>query len=124
MGTFVRYPPHGETPKLIPMPELSLSLSTESGQILVVGCSHSSVETIVEAASAQSQEPIALVAGGYHLLPYPRAEVRALAERLKAQHGVQAVAPCHCSGHVAFDEFRRAYGEAYLPFGLGDRIER
>ena len=104
------------------MPELSLVASTSKGDVLVVGCSHSSVEAIVESARATRAAPIDLVVGGFHLLPYSRESIRDLAQRLKTDLGVKTVAPAHCSGHVAFDEFRQAYGDAYRFFGLGSKI--
>ena len=123
MGTFVRYPPNGEKAKLIGMPELSLTLTTSKGTVLVVGCSHSSVEEIVKGAVAAGPSSIDLVLGGFHLLPYTRSYVTQLATRLKTTYGVASVAPAHCTGHVAFDEFRKVYGDAYRFFGLGSKIE-
>jgi len=118
LGTFSRYPPHEGEPRLQPMPELSLSLATPEGQVLIVGCSHAGVETIVAAARRQVGGPVHTLAGGYHLLPYDRAQVSAVARRLRAA-GVKQVAPSHCSGHLAFHILRETYGDDYRFFGLG-----
>lgn len=124
MGTFSRYPPHGDDPALAPMPELSLSIETENGgDLLVVGCSHASVEVIVREARTQLGRPIRLLAGGYHLLPYDAAHISALAGRLRREHEVAQVAPSHCTGHLAFKLLRDAYGDDYRFFGLGQRIK-
>ena len=48
LGTFSRYPPNEDDPSLGPMPELSLSIETADGDLLLVGCSHASVEVIVK----------------------------------------------------------------------------
>jgi 7,8-dihydropterin-6-yl-methyl-4-(beta-D-ribofuranosyl)aminobenzene 5'-phosphate synthase len=128
MGYFSRYPNTGiagETDhseiKTVPLPELSLSLSTDEGQVLIVGCSHSRVDVIVEAAKAFSPEDVALVMGGYHLLPYKEAEVRGIATRLQAL-GVARVAPAHCTGHLGFKIFRELYADRYLLAGLGSKL--
>ena len=39
------------------------------------------------------------------------------------QLGVQKVAPCHCSGDVARRLFEEAYGEDFIPAGVGSRLE-
>jgi 7,8-dihydropterin-6-yl-methyl-4-(beta-D-ribofuranosyl)aminobenzene 5'-phosphate synthase len=124
MGTFIKYPPHSKKPKLIPMPELSVSFSTSRGEVLLVGCSHSTVDGIVQ--SARKQLPgrkIHLVAGGYHLLPYDRRYIVSLARRMDRELKVERVAPAHCSGHLAFSIFRREFAARYLFFGLGSRLE-
>lgn len=123
MGTFMRYPPHGEDPLLVGMPELSLAIDTPRGQVILVGCSHASVEAIVRATLAVRPRPILMVAGGFHLIPYGRAEVTALALRLRDIHGVRLVAPAHCTGHLAFAVLKQVFGPGYRFFGLGETLE-
>jgi 7,8-dihydropterin-6-yl-methyl-4-(beta-D-ribofuranosyl)aminobenzene 5'-phosphate synthase len=122
MGTFMRYPPNGNQPRLIGMPELSVSFQTERGDVLVVGCSHSSVEAIVKSARDTSKRKIHLLAGGFHLIPYDRSYVTALAGRLKGELGVETIAPAHCTGSLAFAIFRESYGTGYRFFGLGETL--
>ena len=43
MGTFIKYPPFEENPNFIGMPELSVSFSTPNGQVILAGCSHSTI---------------------------------------------------------------------------------
>jgi len=122
LGTFSRYPPNEEDPWLGPMPELSLSVETDSGDVLLVGCSHASVEVIVKDARKRFDRPIRLLAGGYHLLPYDGEYISGLARRLREEHDVAQVAPAHCTGHLAFKLLRDAYGDDYRFFGLGQKI--
>jgi 7,8-dihydropterin-6-yl-methyl-4-(beta-D-ribofuranosyl)aminobenzene 5'-phosphate synthase len=123
MGTFVKYPPFENNPNFSGMPELSLSLATEKGDILVSGCSHSTIETIVQAAQKARPARIRLVTGGFHLIPYRREYIESLAKRLKEQYQVEAVAPAHCTGHLGFLIFRNEFGANYKFFGLGETIE-
>ena len=104
--------------KVVGMPEISLSLETASGEVLVVGCSHSSVQLIVQEAKAYTNNGIALLYGGYHMLPYDRREVTTVAGQLK-NLGVQRVAPAHCTGHLAFKVLKDTYGADYIFAGLG-----
>jgi 7,8-dihydropterin-6-yl-methyl-4-(beta-D-ribofuranosyl)aminobenzene 5'-phosphate synthase len=122
LGTFSRYPPYDEDPALRPMPELSLSVETGSGDVLLVGCSHASVEVIVKDARERFDRPIRLLAGGYHLIPYDGEYISGLSRRLREEHHVAQVAPAHCTGHLAFKLLRDAYGDDYRFFGLGQKI--
>ena len=81
IGMFSRYPnlgltgePSSSKVNYRGLPELSMMLETERGAVLLVGCSHSTVEAIVRESIAVSGDPVALVMGGYHLLPYTEEE--------------------------------------------------
>jgi 7,8-dihydropterin-6-yl-methyl-4-(beta-D-ribofuranosyl)aminobenzene 5'-phosphate synthase len=122
MGTFIRYPPFEENPQFIGMPELSLALATEDGEIVISGCSHTTIETIVQEVRNVRKGKIRLVVGGFHLIPYERESIEALAKRMKEEYEVESVAPAHCTGHLGFSIFQKLFGERYLFFGLGERI--
>lgn len=122
MGTFIKYPPFEENPQFIGMPELSVSFATERGEIIVTGCSHSTVETIIQETRKVRKGSIHLVAGGFHLIPYGREYIEGLARRMREEHGVESVAPAHCTGHLGFAVFRNAFGQGYRFFGLGETL--
>jgi 7,8-dihydropterin-6-yl-methyl-4-(beta-D-ribofuranosyl)aminobenzene 5'-phosphate synthase len=109
--------------KHLGLPELSLSLSTKKGEVLIVGCSHSTVEAIVKETKKVTKRKVHLLAGGYHLLPYDRATIAGIAERLKKKLGVESIAPAHCTGHLAFKVLRDVYAANYRFFGLGSKLE-
>lgn len=104
------------------LPELSLSLRTGKGQVLVVGCSHSGVERIVEETKKVTGDKIELVCGGFHLIPFDKTKIEEIARYLKDDLGVRRVAPAHCTGHLAFKTLNDLYGEAYIYAGLGETI--
>ncbi len=122
MGTFIKYPPFDERPNFIGMPELNVSFATGKGEVLITGCSHSSIEAIVRETQKIVPRKIHLVAGGFHLIPYGRDYVTSLARRMQDEYGVESVAPAHCTGHLAFAIFRDVFGDAYRFFGLGEEI--
>jgi 7,8-dihydropterin-6-yl-methyl-4-(beta-D-ribofuranosyl)aminobenzene 5'-phosphate synthase len=122
MGTFIRYPPFEQNPQLIGMPELSVSFTTGKGEVIISGCSHSTIETIIQEARKVIPGTIHLVAGGFHLIPYGRESIEGLARRMQEEYGVESVAPAHCTGHLAFSIFREVYGERYRFFGLGETL--
>jgi 7,8-dihydropterin-6-yl-methyl-4-(beta-D-ribofuranosyl)aminobenzene 5'-phosphate synthase len=106
-----------------PLPELTLVIETPEGLVLVTGCSHSGILTIVEAVEEHLPgRPIRLIAGGLHLLDQDEDAVRAIASALRERHRVQRIAPGHCTGEVGFRVFREVFGEDCLYAGLGSWI--
>jgi len=103
--------------------ELSLSLKTDDGEVLIVGCSHSTVEKIIIDTRSYTQNDIALVYGGYHLLPYDQETLADLAQRLKKELKVKKVAPTHCTGHLAFKILQDYYKDNYVFAGLGEMVK-
>lgn len=104
------------------LPELSLAMKSEKGQILIVGCSHTGVENIVAQAQKATNGEIDLIFGGFHLLPFDRVKTVELVRRLKNDLGVRRVAPAHCTGHLAFKILMDEYGSEFLYAGLGETI--
>lgn len=104
------------------LPELSLAMKTDKGRVLIVGCSHTGVENIVQEAQAVTQDVIDLVYGGFHMLPFDRAQTHDLVNLLKNDLQVRRVAPAHCTGHLAFKLLMEAYQEDYVYAGLGEPI--
>ena len=109
--------------KFVGLPELSLSLATDEGEILIVGCSHSSVQKIIQETKEYTNKQINFLYGGYHMLPYGRNEINTIASQLRNDFGVKKVAPAHCTGHLAFKILKDTYGENYVFAGLGERIK-
>jgi 7,8-dihydropterin-6-yl-methyl-4-(beta-D-ribofuranosyl)aminobenzene 5'-phosphate synthase len=101
--------------------ELSLSVNTPEGIVLVVGCSHPGIERIVEAASAINPT-IHLVAGGFHLVVAPDEMITKVVTALKDRFKVENIAPGHCTGEPTFAALKKAFGDKYLYAGLGTSI--
>jgi len=103
--------------------EISLSLTTNEGEILFVGCSHSTVEKIITHSKEYTKNEIAMVYGGYHLLPYDHNTLTDLATRLRNDLGVKKVAPAHCTGHLAFKILSDTFRDDYIFAGLGEVVK-
>jgi 7,8-dihydropterin-6-yl-methyl-4-(beta-D-ribofuranosyl)aminobenzene 5'-phosphate synthase len=104
------------------LPELTLAIKRPNGLLLVDGCSHAGIETILEAASAVDPRT-EIVFGGLHLVTTPLEEIDTLVENLKMKWKVNKIAPGHCTGEPAFARLKKAYGENYLYAGLGTKLE-
>ena len=102
--------------------ELSLAIDTPEGIVLVVGCSHPTLEKIVETARATINKPIHLVFGGTHLLPAKPDDIKRIAASLRDKWKVGWIAPVHCTGEPAFALLKAGFGDRYLYAGLGTTL--
>ena len=102
--------------------EISLAIDTPDGIILIVGCSHPTIEKIVEAAKNTINKPIHLVLGGTHLLPATNDQISSIATSLHDKWSVQYIAPVHCTGEIAFAILKETFGDRYIYAGLGTTV--
>jgi 7,8-dihydropterin-6-yl-methyl-4-(beta-D-ribofuranosyl)aminobenzene 5'-phosphate synthase len=103
--------------------EISLAIDTPDGIVLIVGCSHPTLEKIVEAARSVIDKPVHLVFGGTHLLPATPEEIGEIAMALRDEWQVAWIAPVHCTGEPAFAILQESFGDRYLYAGLGTTLE-
>lgn len=104
------------------LPELSLVIDGPDGQLVVVGCSHPGIETILRSSGAP-RRPVDLVVGGLHLVTASDAEVARVLEVLRNDLGVKQMAPAHCTGEPAFAALLRGYGDRYHHAGAGSVVD-
>ncbi len=102
--------------------EISLAIDTPDGVVLVVGCSHPTIEKIVEATKAAINRPVHLVIGGTHLLPAKDEETQRIAAALRDTWKVEWIAPVHCTGEPAFAILKQTFGDRYVYAGLGTTL--
>jgi 7,8-dihydropterin-6-yl-methyl-4-(beta-D-ribofuranosyl)aminobenzene 5'-phosphate synthase len=103
--------------------EISLAIDTPEGIVLIVGCSHPTVEKIVAAAGEViPHKPIHLIVGGMHLLSATDEEITRVATALHETWKVEWIAPAHCTGEPAFAILQKSFGDRYLYTGLGNTL--
>ena len=102
--------------------EISLAIDTPQGTVLIVGCSHPTIEKIVKTTKAKIDKPIHLVLGGLHLLPAKDDETQRIATALRETWDVRWIAPDHCTGEPAFEILKQTFGDHYLYAGLGTTL--
>ncbi len=102
-------------------PELTLVIDSPAGQVVLIGCSHPGIEKILASIEADVK-PVALLAGGLHLLTAPDNEVERIATTLLDHWGVRRIAPGHCSGEYTFAVLRRVFGSEFVHAGVGTMI--
>lgn len=98
--------------------EQSLVLQTEKGIVVITGCAHPGIVEIVKSAKDLIKDAVLLVTGGFHLGGEGKdAIVKIIKDFQKV--GVRYVGPCHCTGQVATDMFKAAYGENFIKVQAG-----
>ncbi len=101
--------------------EQSLVLKTSDGLVVITGCAHPGVVNIVKKAKEMLKDNVYLVLGGFHLCWMNTWKIKGIVKGVKKQ-GVKKVAPCHCSGDLARESFRKAYGKDFILLGVGKKI--
>jgi len=98
--------------------EQAIFIQTGKGLIIVTGCAHPGIVTIIRKAKEFLQDDILLVLGGFHLLKDDQQALERAVSDFR-ELGVQRVAPTHCSGDMTRRVFQDAYGANYIPVGVG-----
>lgn len=106
------------TPGTLELRELSLAVQSPEGLLLLVGCSHPGIETILD-ASRRLDAHVHTLFGGLHLVALPDTAVARIASSLRERWQLDEIAPGHCTGEPAFAELQRVFGARYVYAGLG-----
>ncbi len=102
--------------------EQALVLDQPDGLVVIVGCSHPGIVSVVEQVKEFfGQRRIKLVAGGPHLLGTSKKEIREVSLRLQ-QMGVKDLALSNCTGEPALKIFRQEWGDRVVSLDRGDAI--
>jgi len=101
--------------------EQGLILAGGAGPVLVTGCAHPGIETMVARAGEIVGRPIELAIGGFHLGSIRKGSVRKLADQLK-DLGLRRIAPSHCTGDRAIAILADVFGDGFIESGLGRTI--
>lgn len=103
--------------------DTSLYIESESGIVILLGCSHKGVKNIIDEIKAEvGDKKIAAILGGMHLKRASREEIKALIDYF-AELDFELLAPMHCTGRKAGAMFKEAFAERVQLASVGDRFE-
>lgn len=102
--------------------EHSMVIMTADGPVVVVGCCHQGLRSLLQRVRNMCADDIALLVGGFHLFRDGDREVEDIV-RMVMDMGIRKVAPTHCTGKRAIRIFEEAYGDAFIPMGVGAVID-
>ena len=92
--------------------EQALAIITSRGLVVITGCAHPGIVSIVRKAKELTGENVYMVLGGFH---FPE---RSVVDSFR-ELGVQKAAPCHCSGNEAIEFFAQDYDNDFIQVGVG-----
>jgi 7,8-dihydropterin-6-yl-methyl-4-(beta-D-ribofuranosyl)aminobenzene 5'-phosphate synthase len=101
--------------------EQSLVLETSAGLVVVTGCAHPGIANILTRVKGLHPQEVSLVLGGFHLGGKSPTELEDIIAQMRAL-GIQRVAPCHCTGDEAIRLLAEAWGDGFVPVGVGTSI--
>lgn len=102
--------------------EHALVLKSSMGSVVVTGCAHPGICSILEKVRQRFPGSIYLVLGGFHLLDAADAEIVKIIDRMK-DLGVANVAPTHCTGERATELFQERFGSHFVAIRNGSHVE-
>jgi len=103
--------------------EISVILSLSDGMVIVTGCGHPGVASIVNRAkNITGIQKVKAVIGGFHLIGASEERIKRSVRYLK-ETGVERVFTGHCTGLKAEAEFLKGFGERFEKLHSGKIIE-
>ena len=104
------------------IPEQALVVQTDQGLVIITGCAHPGIVSMVAQTRKMFNERVRLVLGGFHLGSKSKAEIDTILKDFRRLE-VEQVAPCHCTGERAIAMFAAEYGEDFIQAGVGKVIK-
>jgi 7,8-dihydropterin-6-yl-methyl-4-(beta-D-ribofuranosyl)aminobenzene 5'-phosphate synthase len=103
--------------------EQALFLTSRSGLVVVVGCSHRGViNTLHHALALTGEKRIHALIGGTHLGPAGDDQLAATIQEFRRLDLARIVA-CHCTGFTAAARLAAEFGDRFHPGGVGHTLE-
>ena len=102
--------------------EQSLMIHTGRGIMVITGCAHPGIVKIITQAKDFTGNDVLFVTGGFHLGGESKQELEEILlsfRKLKVKY----VGPCHCSGDLARQMFKKEYRDDYIGVGVGRIIQ-
>ena len=102
--------------------EQSLMIHTGRGIMVITGCAHPGIVKIITKVKDFTGKDVLFVAGGFHLGGEGKRELEEIIIAFRKLR-VNYVGPCHCSGDLARQMFKKEYRDNYINVGVGRKIQ-
>lgn len=102
--------------------EQVMVLDTPRGLVVVTGCAHPGIVKILESVKKQFKKDIYMTFGGFHLFLAQDTVLNKIMKRFKELE-IQKVGATHCTGDPAIEAFKKAFGNNYVPMGVGRVVQ-
>jgi 7,8-dihydropterin-6-yl-methyl-4-(beta-D-ribofuranosyl)aminobenzene 5'-phosphate synthase len=101
--------------------EQALIIRSGRGLVVITGCAHPGILTIIKRAREIIKEEVFLILGGFHLGSESITKIENVVWNTK-KLGVRYAGPCHCTGEIAKELFQKEYGSNFINVGAGKVI--
>ena len=101
--------------------ELVLCIDTDDGIVIIAGCSHPGVMNIFDTVRQRLGKRVYGIIGGMHL---SESDAERSMRTFSYLHdsGVEAIAPCHCSGEMALEIASSLFGDKAAGLSAGESL--
>jgi len=103
-------------------PEQGLVFKASFGLVLITGCAHPGIVTMVKRVGEIFGEAPTLVIGGFHWYENSPKGVERDIQTMK-ELGVEQIGPCHCTGDKQIEIIKRKWGDGFHKVGAGWSLE-
>jgi len=90
--------------------DLSLTLQTRDGLVLITGCCHAGLLNTCAKATKLFNNKIKAILGGTHMLEYSEEDIQHVGEVLEKVYGTPELYLNHCTGKKAIERLRNRFG--------------
>lgn len=102
----------------VEIPEHSLYFISDEGSVLVTGCAHPGIESIISRVEELTGRKVHMAIGGFHLYGTHGSGLKERVDAIYAT-GVERVGPSHCTGDNGREALEEKFGNRYVKFGSG-----
>jgi 7,8-dihydropterin-6-yl-methyl-4-(beta-D-ribofuranosyl)aminobenzene 5'-phosphate synthase len=103
------------------IPEEALVVDTKKGLVVLTGCAHPGIISMLTKIKNDFGKNIYMVCGGFHLMYKPDEEIKTIISEMK-KLGVVKCGATHCTGEKQIKLFKDAFNENYVELGTGNKI--
>ena len=103
------------------IPEQALVLNTSKGLIVMTGCSHPGIISILSDVKQIFGADIYMVFGGFHLMNSSDKQIGDIIAEIR-ELGVQKCGATHCTGEKQIEQFRKAFADNFVELGVGNSL--
>ena len=102
--------------------EQAVVLDTRNGLVIITGCAHPGIASMVKNIRNQHNKDVNFVFGGFHLMQHSAAQVNQIIEQFR-EAGVKKCGATHCTGDKAIEIFKNDFGDNFVGMGVGRVIK-
>jgi len=103
-------------------PEIALALRHQKGLVIITGCAHPGIVNVIGEFQKSICKDVYMVLGGFHLCHDTANRVKEIIDGF-GNLGVKRVSPCHCTGEIAINSFKKKFNRNFIQGGSGLKIE-